>query len=471
MKSLEKIKNQTILTLLLALVFLGCERDISDDAVLASFASTAEIFTDSPVGMGSDFYFPYRGSKATAWSVDDSEGYESSSSMRFDVPNATDPEGTYAGAIFRVEGAGRDLTNYDALTFWIKASQGVVIGELGFGEDFINNEYITTLSNVSVGTNWQKVIIPIPDASKLIQERGLFRYSAGTQATNGLGYTFWIDELKFEKLGTIAQPRPSILNGNDVSVNTFIGVNIDITDLNQTFNLGNGRDVTIAAAPKYFTFSSSNPSVASVNDLGVVEILSAGTAVVSATLGGEDVKGSLNINSIGSFSLPPTPTRNASDVISIFSDYYTNTTVDFYNGYWQPYQTTESADFSVNGDNFLNYTNFNFVGIQFSNPTIDITSLPNLHFNMYIPNGVPSNFDFLVTVVDFGPDGVNGGTDDTRHQLFVRKTPSIVADSWMTIEFSLNGLTNKSNVGILIFENINFSSLTNFYLDNIYFYK
>jgi hypothetical protein len=25
----------------------------------------------------------------------------------------------------------------------------------------------------------------------------------------------WIDELKFEKLGTIAQPRPSISNGQD----------------------------------------------------------------------------------------------------------------------------------------------------------------------------------------------------------------------------------------------------------------
>ena len=90
---------------------------------------------------------------------------------------------------------------------------------------------------------------------------------------------------------------------------------------------------------------------------------------------------------------------------------------------------------------------------------------------MYIPNQVPSNFDFLVTVVDFGPDGVNGGTDDTRQQLFVRKTPSIVADSWMTIEFSLNSLTNRANVGLLIFENINFSSLTNLHLDNIYFYK
>jgi hypothetical protein len=43
-------------------------------------------------------------------------------------------------------------------------------------------------------------------------ERGLFWYAEG--AENGKGYIL-IDELKFEKLGTIAQPRPSISNGQD----------------------------------------------------------------------------------------------------------------------------------------------------------------------------------------------------------------------------------------------------------------
>ena len=64
---------------------------------------------------------PYTGSKATAWSVDESEGYESAASMRFDVPNENDPAGNYAGASFRVDGSGRDLTEFDALTFWAKA--------------------------------------------------------------------------------------------------------------------------------------------------------------------------------------------------------------------------------------------------------------------------------------------------------------------------------------------------------------
>jgi hypothetical protein len=318
-------------------------------------------------------------------------------------------------------------------------------------------------------TNWVKYIIPIPDASKLTQERGMLWYAEGPEG--GDGYSFWIDELRYEKLGTIAQPRPSILNGDNVSVNTFIGVNINIADLNQTFNLGSGQDITVSSAPGYFTFTSSNPSVATVSETGNVVIQSDGSAVITASLEGLEAKGSLTINSVGSFVFAPTPTRDPANVISIFSDHYTNTPVDFFNGYWQPYQTTLSADFSINGDNFLNYTNFNFVGIQFANPTVNLTDKSNLHFNMYIPNQVPSNFDFLVTLVDFGPDRVSGGGDDTRQQLFVRKTPRIIADSWITIEFSLNSMTTRDNVGQIIFENINFSLLRNLYLDNIYFYN
>ena len=167
------------------MINVNCERELSDDARDATFPKIAEVFIDAPVAMGSDFYFPYSGSKASAWSIDNQVRYKGTASMRFDIPNDNDPEGNYAGAIFRVDGAGRNLTDYDALTFYAKASQGVTIGEFGFGEDFFPNKYMTTMTNVSVGTAWTKFIIPIPDASKLLQEKGMFRYAAGTQGTNG----------------------------------------------------------------------------------------------------------------------------------------------------------------------------------------------------------------------------------------------------------------------------------------------
>ena len=99
------LKNAFILTLIM-LLNVNCERDLSDEATLSTFSKTAEVYTDDFVGMGSDFYFPYGDSKFTAFSIDDTQGYESNSSIRLDVPNDDDVEGTYAGGIFRIDGAG-----------------------------------------------------------------------------------------------------------------------------------------------------------------------------------------------------------------------------------------------------------------------------------------------------------------------------------------------------------------------------
>ncbi|RZV56657.1 MAG: glycosyl hydrolase family 16, partial [Flavobacteriaceae bacterium] len=144
---MKNIKSKYRLNLLLGLILVigvSCERDLSEDVEFATNPATADIFTDAPIGMGTNFYFPYGGSKPTAWSVDENESYLGSASMRFDVPNANDPEGNYAGAIFRIDGAGRDLTGFDALTFWAKGSQAVTIAEIGFGEDFGENKFVTT---------------------------------------------------------------------------------------------------------------------------------------------------------------------------------------------------------------------------------------------------------------------------------------------------------------------------------------
>lgn len=460
-------------TLLLGLVLitnLNCERDLSDEAIDATFAKTAEIFTDDFVAMGEDFYFPYGGSKPTAWSVDDTQGYNSNASMRIDVPNATDSEGSYAGAILRVDGAGRNLTDYDALTFYVKASQGVVIGEFGFGEDFDQNKYMATITNVSVGTNWTKVIIPIPDASKLLQERGMFRYSAGTQGTNGFGYTFWVDELKFEKLGTIAHGQASIMNGNNISETTFVGVNSNVEGIISTFNLPNGINQVVNLSSAYLNYESSDPSVATVDATGLVTSLSPGTALITATINGVDATGSLTINCVGTFVHAPTPPQNQANVISIFSNKFTNVPVNYYNGYWQPWQTTVSNDFTVNNDNILNYTIFNFVGIEFSSPTVDATSMTHFHLDVFIPGPIAPGRQLRVVVVDFGAGGVFGGGDDTRHSTTFT-APTLVSQNWISIDIpfaNMPNLASRSHLAQIILEGGDGSVL---YADNIYFYN
>lgn len=468
-RKINYLRNSLLFGLII-LINISCERDLSDEASNATFPKTAEVFIDAPVAMGSDFYFPYGGSKPTAWSVDSQVSYRGTASMRFDVPNANDPEGSYAGAIFRTEGAGRDLTGYDALTFYVKASQGVNIAEFGFGEDFFPNKYIATIINVSVGTNWQKVIIPIPDASKLVKERGMFRYAAGTQGTNSLGYTFWIDDLKFEKLGTILPLSASIMNGTNVTRTTFVGVTSTVTGVISTFNMPNGINQSVSVAPAYLNFVSSNPSVATVNDAGVVTPIAAGTATITATFNGQPTTGSLIINCTGTYINAPTPTLNPANVISIFSDAYTNVPVEYYNGYWQPWQTTVSNDFSVLGDNVLNYTNFNFVGIEFDGPTVNATSMTHFHMDAFIPGPIAPGRQLRVIVVDFGADGVFGGGDDTRHSTTFT-APTLVSQNWIPIEIpfsAMPGLLSRTNLAQIILEGGDNSIL---YVDNVYFHN
>jgi Bacterial Ig-like domain (group 2) len=469
--------KKSILFGLILLVNIGCERDLSADATIATYPKTAEVFIDAPVGMGTNFYFPYGpdagnpvGSKLNAWSVDNQVSYKGTSSMRFDVPTATDPTGNYAGAIFRVDGAGRDLTDYDALTFYVKASQGVTIAEFGFGEDFYPNLYITTIKNVAVGTNWTKVIIPIPDASKLLQEKGMFRYAASSSGTNGLGYIFWIDELKFEKLGTIRPLSASIMNATTVTENTFVGVKTTVKNAKATFNMPNGMNQEVFLNPSYMTYSSSNPTVATVDANGIVSSLTAGTATITATFKGSTVVGRLIINCAGVFIHAPTPTKPAANVISIFSNKYTNVPVNYTNGYWAPWQTTTSNNFSVLGDDILSYANFNFVGIEFSSPTVNATSMTHFHLDAFIPGPIAPGRQLRVILLDFGANGVFGGGDDTRHSTTFT-APTLVSQRWISIDIpfsAMPGLLSRSNLAQIILEGGD-NSIIN--VDNIYFYN
>ncbi len=469
-----KYINKTLVFLLGLVITLlvSCEREPTDDVAFAKYPSTAEIFLDTPIGLGSDFYFPYLGSKPNVFSVDNQESYEGTSSIRIDVPNANDPEGSYAGAIFRIEGenSGRNLTEYDALTFWAKASQGVTINEIGFGEDFGENKYLASIFNVSLTTNWVKYIVPIPDPSKLIQERGMLRFSASGIGNAGqeIGYSFWLDNVKFEKLGTLAQPKPSILNGENISQTTFIGVDMQISNLTQTFNLGSGYNITEVVAPSYFTFMSSNPNVAVVNELGVVTVLDAGSATITAQLAGVKAMGSLTIESLGNFNEAPLPSKNAANVISVFSDAYTNVPVDYYNGFFQ-YQTTlgGAPPLNIGTGQVINYSELNFVGIgTFLNvASLDLTNMTHIHIDINVQEAIDSGDFIKIQLIN------NVGGNETSGSYTIDGS-QLTSNSWVGIDVplsSFSGLSDRNDIGLLFF--ISDATIANIFVDNIYYYK
>lgn len=446
---------------LAVLLFWGCQRDLNDLQPV-KYPTNPEVFINSfSPGLN---YAAFGGSVPTAFDVDNQVTYTNTSttSMRFEVPDAGDPRGAYAGGTFFTS-VGRDLSGYDALTFWMKASQPANIDVLGFGNDLGANKYQASISGVPVTTNWQKYIIPLPDPSRLTAERGMFFYSEGPE--NDRGYTFWIDELKFEKLGTVAHPQYAILNGEDQVETSFAGVSKVIGGLSSTINLPWGVNQTVNVTSSYFAFASSNESVATVNESGVVSVVGGpGTAIITATVGGVPAKGSLTLQSVGSFQPAPVPTRDPAKVISLFSNAYTNVPVDYYNGYWAPFQTTLSADFAVNGDNILHYTDFNFVGIQFTSPTVDATAMTHLHVDIYLPNTLPAAGRFKIEVVDNGTGGTGA---------FTTNIPVAQSRQWISLDIPLSsfaGLSNRAKLAQVIFVDDN-NNIPSFYADNVYFYS
>ena len=445
---------------MLAFLLVACERDL-EDLKPATFPTNPEVFIDGfSAGLN---YAVFGGASPSAFDVDHQVTWNNSpASMRFDVPNAGDPSGAYAGGVFFTSTA-RDLSGYNALTFMAKASESATIGLIGFGNDMGPSTYQVSISDLQLSTAWNKYIIPLPDPSRLTTERGMFIYSAGP--IDGKGFTFWVDELKFEKLGTIAHPHFTILNGQEQMETSFTGVSKIIGGLSGIYNLPTGVNQTISLAPAYFQFLSSNPSIATVDASGKVLIAGGpGNAVITAKVGEISADGSLTVQSQGVYQHAPTPSQNADKVISIFSDAYANIPVNYYNGYWAPYQTTLSADFDVNGDHVLNYTDFNFVGIEFSSPTVDATAMTHLHVDLFLPNALTATGQIRLELVDLVAN-VTG--------TYTRSFTPAQTQQWVSLDIplaSFSGLSKRTHLGQLIFVDVN-NNISGFYADNIYLYN
>jgi|694.fasta_scaffold16770_2 hypothetical protein len=464
-------RNTILICLASALVTvpMGCTRELSDDAVLPTFPNTADIFTDNFIGLGSDFYLPFGDAKPDVFSVDMTEGFESEASVRIDVPNNTDPSGTYAGAIFRVDGVGRNLTGFDALTFYVKASTGTLLGDVGFGIDYLGDKNKISIQNVNVGTSWTKVIIPIPDPSILLSERGVFWFAAGTNGTNGSGYTLWFDEIKFEKLGTVGNPTSNIMNGLNTTVNTFVGATVNVTGINHVFNLVNGQDVKVGSTTSYCDFFSSDTSIATVSDEGVVSVLAQGTVEITAKVRGVDAKGKLIIVSKGDLPGAPVPTRPQVDVKSIFSDTYVDATVsNFTPGFGGSTAVTEVLN--TGSGKVLQYSTNNYTGIMFVEDPINATSLGFLHVDVYVENAASS---IGIQIRDIGANklietDVNTGNALGDDKDFRTTLTGFQTGVWKSFEIPLGGniANQKSNIGAIIL-----TGGPNFIMDNIYFYR
>ncbi len=454
----------TLPTLVALLSVSGCNRDSATQP--AVFPTDPAVFIDQ-FGSGVTFE-AFGGSKLDALSVDESSpAHSGTASLKVIVPDSGDVSGSYAGGAFTTT-IGRDLTSFDALTFWARADKNVTLNVVGIGNDNTDtSHFVAETQNLPLTTSWTKFTIPIPLASKLTAEDGLFYFAEGPE--NGVGCLLWFDDIQFEALGTITSPSADL--GNP-TLSLDAGQTDTLGSISVTFNVA-GIPQTVTAMPGYFTFTSSNSGVVSVGDYGAITALVQGSSNLTAKLGSVNVAGSITVNVNAPNAVPtvaaPMPTVPAADVIALYSDAYTDVSVTTWSADWD---YADVSDETVASDNVKKYTNLDYAGIEFDNPTIDASSMTRFHIDIWTPNATAEPAQFSIKLVDYGANGVYGGGDDKEQELsFSAGTaPALATGQWISIDLPLvafSGLTTRAHLSQLILSG---EQLPTVYVDNIYFY-
>lgn len=449
--------------LLAALVPLGCERDTS--ALRPYPPITDPVVFDDDFGANVD-YQAFLGSKTDALSLETGVVHDGTTSMRVTVPGPGDAAAGYAGGAF-VTSRARDLSSYDALTFWARASRTITFDVAGLGNDNTGtSRFVVGWSNLSMSTSWAKYVIPIPNPAKLTSEAGLFFIAEAPE--NGEGSDVWFDDVAFERVDTISNPRPLILTQ---SVSRLVGGTAVVQGTQTTFAV-NGTDQVIEHSPGYFTFASSDESVATVDAVGRITIVGEGTAQITATLGDVDAVGRVTVSGI---ALPetaaPAPSHVPADVIAVFSDAYDTITVDRWSTDWD-YADYQDLDIEGNTTKVYLYRGqaWNGAAIEFVSDVVDATAMTYLHLDVW----VPGTSVLRVKLVDFGADGAFDGTGDdadseSELQISQATNPPLLPGQWVSYDIPLDVFTALAARGHLAQLFLSISSSENIlFVDNIY---
>lgn len=156
------------------------------------------------------------------------------------------------------------------------------------------------------------------------------------------------------------------------------------------------------------------------------------------------------------------PNVNEDKVISLFSDVYTNVTVDTWRTDWS---NATLEDFSINNNNIKKYSNLNFVGIETVANQLDVSNMTHFHVDIWTANAT----EFKIKLVDFGANGVYDGGDDVEHEIVISNPTQ---EAWFPIDIPLSdftGLTTKANIAQVIFV-ASPSGQSTIFVDNVYFY-
>ncbi|MDI1256105.1 MAG: hypothetical protein PSV16_08370 [Flavobacterium sp.] len=170
-------------------------------------------------------------------------------------------------------------------------------------------------------------------------------------------------------------------------------------------------------------------------------------------------------NQNGTLTTPaPTPPVYApANVISMFSDAYTNVPVDTWKTVWS---SATFEDVLIAGNATKKYSTLNFVGVEATTTPINATAMTYFHTDVW-----SSDFTtFKIKLVDFGANGTFAGGDDVEHEITYTAPAQ---NTWISLDIPLSsftGLTTRAHIAQLIYVGAPTGNNT-IYIDNVYFHN
>ena len=145
----------------------------------------------------------------------------------------------------------------------------------------------------------------------------------------------------------------------------------------------------------------------------------------------------------------PDPTRAASDVISIYSDAYTDIAGTDFNPSWGQ-STVVDQTVKIQGNNTIKYSNLNYQGIALAGSN-DVSAMEYLHVDIWSATSTALNLFMIST----GP-------------VEVSYTVAVPTSGWLSLDIPLSAFGAVNMADLIQFK---FDGNGKFWMDNLYLYK
>ncbi|GAB5564774.1 MAG: hypothetical protein Wins2KO_18370 [Winogradskyella sp.] len=268
------------------------------------------------------------------------------------------------------------------------------------------------------------------------------RYN-GTSRATPYGHSFW----EFEVYGTLDTSTDASLNDLQIDGVTISGFSSGIVDY--TYEVPIGTTIVPQITTATATQAGNGSSAVSITQASAIG--SDATVLVTAPNGTNTLTYTVSIIEAvptEPSTAPTTPPHAADNVISVYSDTYTDLSGTNFNPGWGQ-ATTVTVDYDAGGNNVLRYENLNYQGTQYANQ--DVSEYEYLHVDFWTSNST-----------DLGIYLISPG-NETEH------TFTITSAQWVSVDIPLTDFVPPVDLTNVFQFKVEGNGTI--FLDNLYFWK